>query len=227
MQKTQQPSPRRAVRPQGMAYPRPSAVDISFVKASTSSITLDLLIVGGADDKVACYELQWRCETDQGSWSSASRALKTRRCTKGNLHAGKSYVFRARASAGNEKWGPFGDETPPLLTKLPELPEDCSESLKVPSKVIAAAAEAAAEEARKIAKDKETRDAEQAELARQEEAMKKMRDQEDSEFSENEMRCEKIISAALAEAATKAECALEEGAEAADNECRERITKEI
>lgn len=62
------------------------------------------------------------------------------------LKSGTTYSFRARAFAGDGsdglgRWGAFGPATPPLRTLLPELPKDCSESLKVPSKVLAAQAE--------------------------------------------------------------------------------------
>eukprot|EP00966_Prymnesium_polylepis_P310610 7176358-Prymnesium_polylepis.1 len=116
-----------------MALKLPSAVDVSFIKATNVSVTLELTLVAPGDAAADKYELQYR-EVADFEWKTASAALKTKRCTKGNLTPGTAYVFRARASGGGERWGPFGDETDTLYTTLPELPEEVSESLKVPSK---------------------------------------------------------------------------------------------
>ena len=106
----------------------PEAVDVHFVKAGTNSITLDLAVHGNTDS-TKCFELQWMKDDDpDGIWVTASKILKTRRCTKGSLTPGTAYRFRSRASAGGERWGPFGKESQTLFTKLPEVHFDMKPS---------------------------------------------------------------------------------------------------
>jgi hypothetical protein len=151
-------------------------VIITFVRASPNSITLDFSL--GAAPKlrsgaqptplqVACYELLWRLVAEPGArigpsqdspWEVASSTLKNSRCTKGGLAAGAAYAFRARCCNTGQFWGALGPETAPLRTLLPELPADCSESLKVPSKVLAAQAEKEAERAQREATERTARD---------------------------------------------------------------------
>ena len=132
-----------------MALLLPRAVDPVFVKATPVSITLDFAVRASYDiyDGPAApamhFELQWReADSPEDFWTTASASLKSTRCTKGNLRSGVAYIFRARASGGGERWGPWGDPTAPLSTLMPELPDEVSELLKVPMKAANTAIEA-------------------------------------------------------------------------------------
>eukprot|EP00965_Chrysotila_dentata_P000564 18449-Pleurochrysis_carterae.AAC.1 len=119
-------------------------VEIRFVKASASAITLDLHVPAHLEAiaKPERFELQWReAKREDDSWATASSSLKLRRCTKGNLKHRTGYMFRARAFVAGEGWSEFGPETKPLLTTLPEVPETCSEGLRVAAIVAAAQSE--------------------------------------------------------------------------------------
>ena len=126
-------------RGQSMPPPGPA---IAFVRATPTAITLDFLATSPA---VEAYELGFGPvdgseDCTPSKWIVASSSLKLSRCTKSSLTPGAAYCFRARAKSA-EGWGPYGPCTAAIRTLLPELPTDCSESLKVPSKVLAAQAE--------------------------------------------------------------------------------------
>lgn len=132
----------------------PPQVDVIFVKASDRSITLEFDLAADKEHKanaisvstasIVKYELQWMeynpvlngasSSPDQG-WEVASSALRSSRCTKSNLTPGVSYIFRARACNGSNVWGEFGTPTNPIRTLLSDIPEKCSEALKISSKV--------------------------------------------------------------------------------------------
>eukprot|EP00308_Calcidiscus_leptoporus_P024126 CAMPEP_0119403962 /NCGR_PEP_ID=MMETSP1334-20130426/143653_1 /TAXON_ID=127549 /ORGANISM="Calcidiscus leptoporus, Strain RCC1130" /LENGTH=1443 /DNA_ID=CAMNT_0007427919 /DNA_START=15 /DNA_END=4346 /DNA_ORIENTATION=+ len=127
------------------------AVEIRFVKAGPSSITLDLHVPAHLEHdsqlRIDKFELQWREARAGAEWATASSSLKLRRCTKGNLKPSMGYVFRARPHIGGEGWGDFGDETRPIRTTLPEVPDGCSEALRVPAIVAAVESQKEAEAA--------------------------------------------------------------------------------
>ena len=130
----------------------PAPVSLRFVRAASNAITLDFVPSGGKEG-IERFELQYQLASEasgaqeeavvgagagvgagaSGEWSTASSTLKSTRCTKSALKPGAAYIFRARACVYPERWGAFGPPTPPpVRTLLPELPTDCSESLKVP-----------------------------------------------------------------------------------------------
>ena len=162
----------------------PQAVEITFVRSTASTATLDFALApagvrvflrqhGGKLPTIDKYELEWclvgmageevdeskLADTDSLEWKVASSSLKMTRCTKSSLAPGCAYCFRSRGySSEAGRWGPHGPATAPIRTLLPELPSDCSESLKVPSKVLAAQAEAAAEAAARTAAERAARE---------------------------------------------------------------------
>eukprot|EP00316_Scyphosphaera_apsteinii_P022822 CAMPEP_0119299652 /NCGR_PEP_ID=MMETSP1333-20130426/1697_1 /TAXON_ID=418940 /ORGANISM="Scyphosphaera apsteinii, Strain RCC1455" /LENGTH=1309 /DNA_ID=CAMNT_0007301147 /DNA_START=54 /DNA_END=3983 /DNA_ORIENTATION=- len=124
---------------------------VHFVKATPTSITLDIHVSPQFEQQakatVETFELQWREAKPNSTWMTASSALKLRRCTKGNLQPGSAYIFRARGHLDNGITCSFGAETEVMRTTLPEVPEGCSEALKVPAMVVAAESEKASTQA--------------------------------------------------------------------------------
>ena len=202
-----------------MALHVPEPVDIRFVKASSNSITMDFLIQERSESNVVCYELQWKCESDK-AWLSASRTLKSRRCTKSNLMPGTAYVFRVRACDSMEQWGPFGSPTPPIFTKLPGSREECSEPPKLPMTVALKCTGEPDEQEREVrwsqSMEQHSRDDDAARTLTQEEA----------ELEEIEARSKTIIGEILTETTEMIAHELRIGADQADRECRERIATE-
>ncbi|KAL1499078.1 hypothetical protein AB1Y20_013592 [Prymnesium parvum] len=209
-----------------MALSLPPPVDASFVKATTNSITLEFALTAASQTAVEKYELQYR-PASSSTWTTASSTLKTKRCTKGNLSPGSAYYFRARASSGGERWGPFGNETAQLYTKLPDLPDTVSESLKVPAKVIAAATEAAAEKALKDALEREANEARRLENARREQQIQQDIAKAEENERESEKRCKVIVSASLSHVVSNAEKELERAAVEADKDVRAMVDVEL
>lgn len=170
-------------------------VTIAFVRATATSITLDFSVgaqAAAAPAGALSYELQWQLFAEPGEeigaapadeaieWKIASSTLKNSRCTKSGLTPGATYVFRARTRSDGI-WGPLGSMTAPLRTLLPELPENCSESLKVPSKVLAAQAEKEAKKAQSEASARAAREKAAAEeKAMQQQAMQIVHKAEDA-----------------------------------------------
>lgn len=153
--------------------PAPLPVALRFVRAAPNAVTLDFVPSGGKEG-IERFELQYQLVAEVGDdkatvsseWNTASSSLKSTRCTKSGLKSGATYVFRARACAYPDLWSPHGSPTEPIRTLLPELPADCSESLKVPSRVLAAQAEAAAAKAQREAEEAAAREAVTAEVAK-------------------------------------------------------------
>ena len=220
-------------------------VIITFVRASPNSITLDFSL--GAAPKlrsgaqptplqVACYELQWRLVAEPGErigpsqdspWEVASSTLKNSRCTKGGLAAGAAYAFRARCCNTGQFWGALGPETAPLRTLLPELPADCSESLKVPSKVLAAQAEKEAERAQLEAAERTARDsAAHAERVQHEHAMQRVRKAESAALA-YEHTAARIITQAIEQCGAHAQRSLYERAEKRVGTVRFELQEEV
>ena len=201
----------------------PSAVELRFVRATETSITLDFVLVSSQTPPVVRYELQWRDagsdDLDEAGWQVASSNLKLGRATKSGLKPGVAYAFRARACAHPERWGPLGLPTAPIRTLLPELPETCSESLKVPSRVLAAQAEAAAERAQREA---EARAAYEASVAadgeRRRAAMAEVEDAERAADAHERLATD-AVREALREAVGAAERALASAASEAAAAC--------
>ena len=122
--------------------------------------------------------------------------------------------------------GPWGPPTKPIRTLLPELPDECSESLKVPSKVLQQQAELAAAKAAQQAEERAARDAEQARIAvRRAQAMAKIQ-AADAKTRGHEDATIAKARAALGEAAAAAEKAMLAAAETAATSCRKNLDTE-